>query len=335
MNKKVIVFGATGNLGAYTVQHLKESGYDVIAVGHRKSDNGFFVEQGIPYYSVDICKKEDFSQLPQANISAVVHLAGELPARSEYNPNLLIESIVLGTLNVLEYMRSIKCKKIVFPQTPADVYYLQNSTIPISANARRDFPKSGDHAIYAIAKNAAVDLIELYHYQYNISRFILRFFTIYQYHPNPYHYEDGIHKMMPYRILMERAMQGEDIEVWGDPTRTKEIVYIKDFTQVIRKCIESSIEGGVYNVGSGNPTSLEEQIQGIIDIFSPHNKPSKKIYYPDKPNALLNHLDITKTQEELGYQPQYTYLEAMKDFYHEMQTEPFAKLWGTKEDYHL
>lgn len=36
MNKKIVVFGATGNLGAYIAVHMKEQGYDVIAVGHRK-----------------------------------------------------------------------------------------------------------------------------------------------------------------------------------------------------------------------------------------------------------------------------------------------------------
>ena len=40
--KKVLVFGATGTVGAYTCIYLKERGYDVIAVGHRKDDNGFF-----------------------------------------------------------------------------------------------------------------------------------------------------------------------------------------------------------------------------------------------------------------------------------------------------
>lgn len=40
--KKVIIFGATGTVGAYTSLFLKDLGYDVIAVGRRKSDNNFF-----------------------------------------------------------------------------------------------------------------------------------------------------------------------------------------------------------------------------------------------------------------------------------------------------
>ena len=40
--KKAIVFGATGQLGCYSALALKEDGYDVVAVGRRTSDGGFF-----------------------------------------------------------------------------------------------------------------------------------------------------------------------------------------------------------------------------------------------------------------------------------------------------
>ena len=36
--KKVVVFGATGNLGAHISVHLHQLGYDVIPVGHRKNE---------------------------------------------------------------------------------------------------------------------------------------------------------------------------------------------------------------------------------------------------------------------------------------------------------
>ena len=55
--KNIIVFGATGNLGAYIAMHLKECGYNVIAVGGRKNDNNFFKSKGIDYYSIDIRDK--------------------------------------------------------------------------------------------------------------------------------------------------------------------------------------------------------------------------------------------------------------------------------------
>ena len=70
--KKVVVFGATGNLGAYIAMDLKEHGYQVVATGHRKSDNGFFAAHGIEYVSLDINDKESFSKLPQENVYAIL-----------------------------------------------------------------------------------------------------------------------------------------------------------------------------------------------------------------------------------------------------------------------
>lgn len=271
--------------------------------------------------------------LPKDGIYAAIHFAGALPSRYEYNPRLFIDSITCGTLNVLDYLKSAGGQKIIFAQTPFDNWYLHNTTNPIPADGQRSFPPQGDHSVYTIAKNAAVDLIEHYYSTFAIKRFILRFFTIYQYHPNPYHFGDGIKKIMPYRILIDKAIKGETIEIWGDPTRRKEIVYVKDFTQVVSKSIKSDMDGGIYNVGGRQTVSLDEQIKGIIEVFSPQGKKSQIVYRPDKPDALQASFDISKTKRELNYEPQFTYLEAMHDFKEEMRLEPFAKLWGRKEDY--
>lgn len=331
--KTVIVFGATGNLGAYVSVHLKSVGYDVIAVGHRKDDNGFFASKGIKYFSVDITKPEEFNQLPTENIYCVTHFAGELPSRYSFHASELVQSITIGTLNVLEYMRMCGCKKIIFPQTPSDMAKYHNSDVLIPADASRHFPLTGDHAIYTIAKNAAVDLIEHFHAEYGISRFILRFFTIYQYHPNAYHYADFKFRMMPYRMLMERASKSLPIEIWGDCKKAKEMVYIKDFTKLVELCVDSTLEGGIYNVGNGWQVSLEEQIKGIIKVFSPKSHPSAIVYCPEKPDPLQNAFDVTKTFNELGFKPAYSYIQQLEDFKREMEAEPFAQLWGTKEDY--
>lgn len=333
MSKKVIVFGATGNLGAPISVYLKQNGYDVIAVGHRTSDNGFFEDMGIPYYSVDIENAKQFDVLPTDDIYAVAHFASSLPSRYEYNPRDLFESITIGTLNVLEWMRKIGCKKIVFPQTPSDMASYHNCGKMIPENAPREFPLTGDHAVYTIAKNAAVDLIENYHAEYGFSRFVFRFFTIYEYHPNAYHYRNYKHLMMPFRMLMDRASKSLPIEIWGNCKKAKEMVYIKDFIRLVKLAIDSDIEGGIYNVGNGWQVSLEEQILGIIKVFSPKDNPSPVIYVKDKPDPLENAFEITKIKRDFGYEPLYTYIQQLEDFKHDMETEPFAKLWGTKEDY--
>lgn len=329
----VLVLGATGNLGAYSALALKNAGFNVIAAGKRASDNGFFGDKGIEYISVDITEKESFDKLMDKKIDIVADFAGELPSRCAFNPQALIRTITEATMNVLEFMRKTGAKKIVFPTTPYDLFQYHETGKPIDPDAPRSYPPTGDHSIYAIAKNAAVDLIENYHNEYGISRFILRFFTIYQYHPNAYHYADGKMRKMPYRGLMDRAKAGEPIAIYGDPTRVKEMVYIKDFTKVVVAAAESELEGGFYNIGSPNRVSLEEMIRGIVEVFSPENNKSEISYDSSKPDTLQSILDWSKTKKELGYEPEYDFIKMMKDFKQEMAEEPFAKLWGTGDYY--
>ena len=330
---KIIVFGATGTVGVYTSIMLKEKGYDIIAVGRRKTDNGFFNDNGIPYYSVNIKNKEDFEVLPHTDVDAVIHLAGAMPATmSGYNPHEYVSSVLDGTLNVLEFVRDNGIKKIIFPQTRQDSNYLMGKT-PIPSDIEKKYPHTGDHSVYVICKNAAVDLIDHFYYQYNIKRFILRFTTIYAYHPNPYFFVNGEKKIMAFRYLMEQAMKGETVEIWGNPTRAKEIVYVKDAVQIIERCLQSDLDGGMYNVGRGIPVTIEEQVRGIVEVFSPADKKSKIVFRPDKPDARDYVNDITKTQKELGYESQYDYIEQLHDFKWYMDNEPFAKLWGKKIDY--
>lgn len=331
--KKAVVIGATGTLGAPISIHLKNAGYDVVAAGHRKSDNGFFADHEITYISMDISKKEDFDKLPQENVYAVLNFAGALPASMEgYNADLYISSIIQGTLNVLEYTRKVKADRIIFPQSLFDISYKFGSKEPISADSRRIAPIEGDHAVYVIAKNAAVDLIEHYHAVYGLKRFILRLSRVYLYHPNPYTFTDGKKVMISDRYLIYRAIKGEDIELWGDPDRLLETCSVRDFLQIVEKALTADHDGGIYNIGSGGST-LRERIEGIVKVFSPKDRPSRIIACPEKRNAMQFVLDISKTCRELGYVPQDTWESYLEMFKEDMQNQPFAKLWGKEEDY--
>ena len=331
--KRVIVFGATGNLGANISIYLHNIGYEVIAVGHRKNDNGFFADHGIKYYSVDIEKESDFKILPVDNIYAVLHFAGMLPAVMEgFSATPYIQSIIQGTLNVLEYTRTVGADRIIFPQTLFDIRHLFGSKIPIPADSQRQVPE-GDHWMYVIAKNAACDMIEHYYNNFGIKRFIFRLSRIYLYHPNPYTFTDGKKVLVSDRALIYKAIKGEPIEVWGDPYRVLETISIYDFLRIIEKALVAVVDGGIYNVGSGG-TTLEERVRGIVDVFSPKYNKSEISYCPEKPNGTQFVLDITKTKLELGYEPKFSWYDYLVKFKKEMEIQPFAKLWGREEDYY-
>lgn len=331
--KTILVLGATGILGAYITMHFKEKGYTVYAVGHRKNDNGFFAEHGIKYYSIDIAHPEDFDKLPSEGIDVVADFAGALPASmSGYNAMPYIETIFKGTYNVLEYMRKNGIPKIIFPESLFDISYLFGSRTPIPADAERRAPLTGDHAMYVIAKMAAVETILHYQAAYGLKTFILRLSRVYTYHPNPYTYTDGEKVMISDRWLTRQAEKGLPLEIWGDPARLLETCAMPDFLQIVEKCVESDLDGGVYNIGSGGST-LEERIRGIVEVFSPEGKKSEISYAPEKPTAQQFTLDITKTCTELGYKPSYSWLDYCKWFKEQQQLQRFAKLWGTEADY--
>lgn len=332
--KDIVVFGATGHLGTHIAVHLKGLGYNVVAVGHRKSDNGFFAERGIKYYSVDVSKAEDFCCLPHENVFAVVHFAGALPASMNgYHAEMYVSSIIQGTLNVLEYTRKVGADRIVFPQSLFDVSYLFGSKVPIPADSLRKAPMKGDHAMYVIAKNAAVDMINHYYETYGIKRFILRLSRVYMYDPNPYTYTDGKKVLIMDRFFIYQAMKGNDIEVWGDPYRLLETCCVKDFLQIVEKSLVAEVDGGIYNIGSGGNTLLQ-RVKDIIDVFCPKDKKSKIILCPQKADSSQFVLDIRKTVSELGYEPKYTWKQYLLDFKKDMNEQPFALLWGCEEDFY-
>lgn len=333
--KTILVLGATGTLGAYITLHFKDKGYEVIAAGHRKSDNGFFGEHGMEYYSIDISKAEDFKKLPQSGIDVVADFAGALPASMKgYDANLYIDSVMKGTYNVLEYMRKTKIPRIIFPESLFDISYLFGSKIPIPPDSERKAPLSGDHAMYVICKIAAVETILHYQEVYGITPFILRLSRVYTYHPNPYTFTDGEKVMVSDRYLIKRAEKGEPLEIWGDPDRLLETCAMPDFLQIVEKCVESDGEGGIYNIGSGGST-LEERIKGIVEVFSPQTNKSEIQYAPEKRNAMQFVLDISKTKEDLGYRPEYDWKRYCEWFKAEQKAQRFAKLWGTEVDYSI
>lgn len=327
--KKIIIVGATGETGMYITDYfcdIAKNEYEIIAVGLRKTD--FFDRYGIKYYSIDISQEEQFAQLPQENVYAVIYTAAMMPGRMiGYEPMKYIETNVKGTLNVLEYCRKVCVDRIIFTQTIRDLGNKIGREI-IEADAVRDFSYKGDHAVYVISKNAAVDLIEHYYQEYGLKRFIFRLPTIYMYTPNKFYSVDGKKKVMGFRHMIDQAIAGNDIEVWGDPTKAHDIVYVKDLAKIFYlACKCNTTDGGMYNVGTGIPVTLLQQVEGMIEVFGKEENKSQIIFCPDKPNARQYDIDISKTRKDLCYEPSYSYIEYLKDFKKEMQENRFADLF--------
>ncbi len=319
--KKIVVFGASGDTGRYFVKYFLEhyagNEYQIIATGTRATS--YFEKFKVPYYQVDITKKEDFSKLPK-DVYAVVDLAGAMPARMKgYDPYKYIDVNITGNLNILEYCRENKADRILFAQSFGDIKDYGEDNPLLTVDLPRKFSFTSDHTIYVMSKNFAVDMIENYHQMYGLKRFIFRLPTIYLYSPVDMFYVDGVPRKIGYRVLIDKAISGETIEVWGNPNRVKDMVYVKDFCQMLFKAVFVDRDCGYYNVGTGIGTSLIDQIKGMVEVFGEDGRKSKIIMRPDKPNAPQYIMDITPARQELGYQPQYDYIDMLRDFKYEMQ----------------
>ncbi|MBR5637251.1 MAG: NAD-dependent epimerase/dehydratase family protein, partial [Pseudobutyrivibrio sp.] len=216
--KKIIVFGATGNVGAYFVdycnRYINQSEYEVIAVGRRKTS--FFDKLGIKYIQVDITEEDDFKKLPTNDVYAVVNCAGLLPAYlKEYDPFAYVETNINGSLRILEYARKNKVDRALYTQTWAEQGGYWGKENVLSPDLPRKLIYTGDHAFYALTKTMVVETMEYYKQEYGLKNFVFRLPNVYLYHPEKYYYVDCKKKLIGYRNMIDIISKGEPIEMWG------------------------------------------------------------------------------------------------------------------------
>lgn len=328
--KKIVIFGATGNTGVYFVdyckQHIDPSAYEIIAVGRKDTD--WFAQNGIRYERVDLCVDEDFEKLPTDDVWAVVNMAGLLPAYMKTNdPFAYVETNVKGSLRILEYARKTRADRVLYLQTWAEMAAVWGKEEILRPTVRHALCYTGDHAFYTITKSMVVDMMEYYHAEFGIRNFVFRLPNIYLYNPQKTYYVDGVERKIGYRYMIDRVCNGLDLEMWGDPNAFKDIVYVKDLCQMLWKAIFAEVDGGTYNVGTGIRTTLREQLEGIVQVFSPAGKSVRIIPCPEKSGFVSFVMDIENARTELGYEPQYDYLSYLKDYRMEMEQKRFDAIW--------
>ena len=327
--KKIVVFGATGYIGVYLIDYLKSNlpeGYEIVAVGRRNLS--FFEEAGIKTVCVDICKDEDFANLPVDDIYAVVNLTGILPAYiDKYDPFAYVETNIKGSLRILEYARKNNADRVLYTQTWSDQGGYWGVEEVLSPSLPRKLIYTGDHAFYAITKSMIVDTMEHYKQEYGVKNFVFRLPNVYLYAPQMTYFVDGKERKVAYRYMIDMASKGQDLEMWGDPDAFKDILYIKDLCSMMFLSLFAEINGGTYNAGTGIRTTLRQQIQGIIDVFSPNPEKTKIIEKPDAASFTSFVMDIENARTELGYEPQYIYIKYLEDYKKEQELKRFDKLF--------
>lgn len=333
--KKIVIFGASGNVGSYLTKYCNEyfnkDEYEIIASGRK--DTTVFDSLNIKYCKVDITNEKDFDILPQEDVYAVMLLAARIPSyMDKYNGREYIDSNIVGAYNVLEYCRKCSVDRILYTTSVFDISLSATSGKALKPDTPKNFSYKGDHAMYVISKNTALEFIEHYHQEYGIKKFIFRLPTIYNYSPYHYYYPNGIKTKRPLYQMIEKAINGEDIELWGDPNYSKDMVHVYDFSQMLCKAVEVDREEGFYNIGTGIAITLQEQINTIIDVFSPIDKRSKIIYRPEKVSSGGFLMDVENAKSELGYEPKYDCRKLFENYKEEMEIHRFDAIRRKEEE---
>ncbi|MCM1220384.1 MAG: NAD(P)-dependent oxidoreductase [Lachnospiraceae bacterium] len=337
----ILIIGATGFVGMYTTEHFIKEGKTVIATGRNKKLGAVLEKMGAGFIELDITKKEDFQKLPAQNIEGVILLAGMLPANekadlsTDENAAAYFEVNVIGTINVLEYCRKNHIKKVISCCSYSDVSGAWKKGVPIKESEPRNFKYTGDHAVYVISKNAANDVMEYYNQQHRMQCASFRLPPVYGVGPHSAIYVNGKYYKSGIQTFIENAQDGADIEIWGDPHITRDIIYVKDLAAAFSLALKSDKTSGLYNMTSGTELDLEEQVQSIIQVFGKEKK-SKIVYRPDKPNNTPSFLfDMSKAKEDFGFEPKYTsYMDIMEDYKKELESGRWSELIDNRRKTH-
>ncbi len=334
----IIIIGATGFIGMYTAEAFLEKGYKVLATGRNEAVGNALSKEGADFLKLDITNKEDFKKLPDEGVEGIILLAGLLPANTtadlveEENAEDYFKVNVLGTINVLEWARKHNVKKVIGACSYSDVSGAWKKDYAITEEEPRNFSFTGDHSVYVISKNASNDVMEYYNQQHHMQCAVFRFPPVYGVGPhgtinvNGKPYKSGI------QTFIENAAQGKDIEIWGDPDISRDIIYVKDVARAYVMAMESEKTYGLYNMTSQTSLTLLDQAKAVIEVFG-KDKGSKIVLRPEKKNNTPSFLfSMEKAKRDFSFVPEYTDFKSMMEDYKREMENPSRAVFSDRTE---
>ncbi|MDI6655459.1 MAG: NAD(P)-dependent oxidoreductase [Candidatus Hydrothermarchaeota archaeon] len=275
MRNKILVTGGTGFIGSYLTEELRKLNYDIKILTQERL-------KGRQYIPGDI-RDED---LDLKGYNVIYHLAAlSNPGFCEDNKGLAWDVNVNGTLNLLEKLE--KGQKIIFTSS-AHVY--GGSSNPHSEDEPLNPPD-----FYGLTKKTAEELIEYCSEKKGFAYTILRFFNIY-----------GPKQSKGFLIpdIIEKYRAGGEIKIIN-PEAKRDFVYISDAVVALVEAINAR---GIYNIGSGRGTRIEDIYSLIKKEICTKNVIENVIKRNE--DALI--ADATKAEKELGWKPKVGLREGIR-----------------------
>jgi len=343
--KSILVTGAAGFIGSNLVKRLltEQSGativgidnmnayYDVSLKEYRLKEleaihsnlqaEGSKASSSWTFVRGSIADRDLINALfEQYHFDVVVNLAAQAGVRySIENPDVYIESNIIGFYNILEACRHYPVEHLVYASSSS--VYGGNKKVPFSTDDRVDNPVS----LYAATKKSNELFAHCYSKLYNIPSTGLRFFTVY----GPAGRPD-----MAYFGFTNKLLKGETIQIYNYGNCRRDFTYVDDIVEGIVRVMAKAPEKrmgedglpippyAVYNIGGGQPENLldfvnilQEELLRAGVLPQDYDFEAHKQLVPMQPGDVpTTYADATALERDFGFTPKITLREGLRQF---------------------
>lgn len=296
---KFLVTGSAGFIGMHLSKRLLDKGFSVVGIDNINNYYDIKLKlarldllkgyKNFKFQKIDISNKVELLEVFESNsFDVVFNLAAQAGVRySISNPDVYIDSNIIGFFNVIEACRMNGIKKLVYASS-SSVYGNSEANI-FSENEIVDRPIS----LYAATKKANELIAHTYSHLFDFQTIGLRFFTVY----GPWGRPD-----MAYYKFLNSLNSSSPIEVYNNGNLYRDFTYIDDVIDGILSTIkfhETKYE--IFNLGNNKPILLSKFISVIEEKYG---KSFEKIYVKMQDGDVTRtSADITKAKEKLEYNP--------------------------------
>ncbi len=339
MGKTILVTGSAGFIGANLVMRLLRDMPEGTIVGLDNLNNYYDVSlkeyrlrqvetlssrnPGIHYSFVkgSIADKALVDKLfDEHKFDIVVNLAAQAGVRySIENPDVYIESNIIGFYNILEACRHHPVEHLVYASSSS--VYGGNKKVPFSVDDRVDNPVS----LYAATKKSNELMAHCYSKLYDIPSTGLRFFTVY----GPAGRPD-----MAYFGFTDKLLAGKTIQIYNYGNCRRDFTYVDDIVEGIVRVMNGAParrvgEDGlpippyaVYNIGGGQPENLldfvrilQEELLAAGVLPPDYDFEAHKQLVPMQPGDVpTTYADASALERDFGFTPKITLREGLRKF---------------------
>ena len=303
--EKVLIFGVGGFVGSYLSEEFLNHGYKVVGSDRAKSG---MLSENVEFHNADLMDADAVEKIVnEQKADIIINLAAISSVGASWNiPQVTISVNVVGALNIMEAVRKAEKKPKVMFIGSSEEYVISDK--PMNEQTSLDASNP-----YGISKVTQEQFAKMYRKQYGLKIYCVRSFN-----------HTGVGQKDSF-VLPSFCKQVAEIEKSGKPgfikvgnlTVQRDFSHVKDIVRAYRMIVESDDCDTIYNVGSGKAYRLDEMLEYITELSVQKItvEGDKERFRPsDQPVICCDHSLIT---EKLGWKPEYTVFDALKEMYEE------------------